>query len=113
MAIIQLKNTRPPDLSGHEFTGPRPKSLALGGRSSVKFEPWAIIGRIGDDEEMFGFGAPSEVSGGLKKCLGLPLLDKRVWVAFTGQTGEGCLHWTNGYGWEGRVVNKDRRFDVG
>ncbi len=40
MAIIQVKSTRPPGLSGCEFTGLRLNSLASGRRSSVKFEPW-------------------------------------------------------------------------
>ena len=33
------QNTRPPDLFGIKFTGPKLKSLASGLRSSVKFEP--------------------------------------------------------------------------
>ena len=32
--FIQLKNTRPPNFSSHEFTGPALKSLAQGLRSS-------------------------------------------------------------------------------
>ena len=36
---MHKKNTRPPDLFGIKFTGPKLKSLASGLRSSVKFEP--------------------------------------------------------------------------
>ena len=38
---MHKKNTRPPDLFGIKFTGPKLKSLALGLQSSVKFEPCA------------------------------------------------------------------------
>ena len=41
--FIKLKNTRPPDLSGCEFTGLTLKSLAPGLRSSGYFEPCFLI----------------------------------------------------------------------